>query len=90
MVSINERKLIGMLNKKFPDWETVFGGILLSLMIFGFSLLSYRLWEFIFQELIMELSKETKMKLWATTDAISDGQTKKKVSRAKDQLLERK
>ena len=79
-----------MLNKKLPDWETVFGGILLSLMIFGFSLLSYRLWEFIFQELIMELSEETKMKLWATTDAISDGQTKKKVSRAKDQLLERK
>lgn len=37
-----------MLNKKLPDWETVFGGILLSLMIFGFSLLSYRLWEFIF------------------------------------------
>ena len=79
-----------MQNKKLPDWETVFGGILLSLMIFGFSLLSYRLWEFIFQELIMELSEETKMKLWATTDAISDGQTKKKVSRAKDQLLERK
>ena len=79
-----------MLNKKLPDWETVFGGIRLSLMIFGFSLLSYRLWEFIFQELIMELSEETKMKLWATTDAISDGQTKKKVSRAKDQLLERK
>ena len=66
-----------MLNKKLPDWETVFGGILLSLMIFGFSLLSYRLWEFIFQELIMELSEETKMKLWATTDAVSDGQTKK-------------
>lgn len=32
----------------------------------------------------MELSEETKMKLWATTDAISDDQTKKKVSRAKD------
>lgn len=73
-----------MQNKKLPDWETVFGGILLSLMIFGFSLLSYRLWEFIFQELIMELSEETKMKLWATTDAISDGRTKKKVSHAKD------
>ena len=25
----------------------------------------------------MELSEETKMKLWATTDAVSDGQTKK-------------
>ena len=25
----------------------------------------------------MELSKETKMKLWATTDAVSDGQIKK-------------
>ena len=73
-----------MQNKKLPDWETVFGGILLSLMIFGFSLLSYRLWEFIFQELIMELSKETIEKLWATTDAVSDGQTKKKVNRAKD------
>lgn len=32
----------------------------------------------------MELSEETKMKLWATADAISDGQTKKKVSHAKD------
>ncbi len=31
----------------------------------------------------MELSKETIEKLWATTDAVSDGQTKKKVSRAK-------
>ncbi len=32
----------------------------------------------------MELSEETKMKLWATTDAISSGQDKKKVNRAKD------
>lgn len=32
----------------------------------------------------MELSEETKMKLWATTDVISDDQNKKKVSRAKD------
>lgn len=32
----------------------------------------------------MELSEETKMKLWDTTDAISDGQDKKKVNRAKD------
>ena len=32
----------------------------------------------------MELSKETIKKLWATTDAISDGQTKKKVSHTKD------
>lgn len=32
----------------------------------------------------MELSEETKMKLWVTTDAISGGQTKKKVSRVKD------
>lgn len=32
----------------------------------------------------MELSEETKMKLWATTDAISGGQTKKKVNRAKN------
>lgn len=32
----------------------------------------------------MELSKETKMKLWATTDAVSDGQNKKKVNRTKD------
>lgn len=32
----------------------------------------------------MELSEETKMKLWATTDAISDDQNKKKVNRAKD------
>lgn len=31
----------------------------------------------------MELSKETIEKLWATTDAVSDGQTKK-VNRAKD------
>ncbi len=31
----------------------------------------------------MELSKETKMKLWATTDAISDGQTKKKLAAPK-------
>lgn len=28
----------------------------------------------------MELSEETKMKLWATTDAISDGQSKKKIN----------
>ena len=32
----------------------------------------------------MELSEETKMKLWATADAISDDQNKKKVNRAKD------
>ena len=32
----------------------------------------------------MKLSKETIKKLWATTDAISDGETKKKVNRAKD------
>ena len=32
----------------------------------------------------MELSEGTKMKLWATTDAISGGQNKKKVNRAKD------
>lgn len=31
----------------------------------------------------MELSEETKMKLWATTDAISDGK-KKRPSRAND------
>ena len=31
----------------------------------------------------MELSEETKMKLWATTDAVSDGQTKK-ANRAND------
>lgn len=76
-----------MRNKKLPDWETVFGGILLSTMIVTFSLLSYWFWDLvlqIFQEAIMELSEETKMKLWVTTDAISGGQTKKKVSRAKD------
>lgn len=32
----------------------------------------------------MELSKETIEKLWATTDAISDSQNKKKVNRAND------
>lgn len=32
----------------------------------------------------MKLSKETQQRIWATTDAISGGQTKKKVSRAKD------
>lgn len=32
----------------------------------------------------MELSKETIEKLWATTDAVSDGQNKKKVNRAND------
>lgn len=32
----------------------------------------------------MKLSKETIEKLWATTDAISDGQNKKKVNRTKD------
>lgn len=76
-----------MLNKKLPDWETVFGGILLSVMIATFSLFSYWFWDLvlqIFQEVIMELSEETKMKLWDTTDAISDGQDKKKVNRAKD------
>ncbi|AZA21592.1 MAG: hypothetical protein DQL94_04985 [Lactobacillus helveticus] len=38
------RRLIGMRNKKLPDWETVFGGILLSTMIVTFSLLSYWFW----------------------------------------------
>ncbi len=33
-----------MQNKKLPDWETVFGGILLSTMIATFSLLSYWFW----------------------------------------------
>ena len=32
----------------------------------------------------MKLSEKTVKKLWATTEAISDGQTKKKVNRAKD------
>ena len=32
----------------------------------------------------MELSEETKMKLWATTDELSDGKNKKKVNHAKD------
>lgn len=32
----------------------------------------------------MKLSKETIEKLWATTEAISDGQTKKKVNHAKN------
>lgn len=32
----------------------------------------------------MKLSKETIEKLWATTDAVSDGQSKKKVNRAND------
>lgn len=32
----------------------------------------------------MKLSKETIEKLWATTDAVSDGQTKKKVNLAND------
>lgn len=32
----------------------------------------------------MKLSKETIEKLWATTEAISDDQNKKKASRAKD------
>lgn len=41
---ILERKLIEMQNKKLPDWETVFGGILLSTMIATFSLLSYWFW----------------------------------------------
>lgn len=33
-----------MQNKKLPDWETVFGGILLGTMITTFSLLSYWFW----------------------------------------------
>lgn len=41
---ILERKLIEMQKKKLPDWETVFGGILLSVMIATFSLLSYWFW----------------------------------------------
>ena len=32
----------------------------------------------------MKLSKETIKKLWATTDAVSDCQNKKKVNHAKD------
>ena len=32
----------------------------------------------------MKLSKETIEKLWATTEAISDGQNKKKVNRVND------
>ncbi|NRN88398.1 hypothetical protein IMAU30044_00017 [Lactobacillus helveticus] len=38
-----------MLNKKLPDWETVFGGILLSTMIVTFSLLSYWFWDLVLQ-----------------------------------------
>lgn len=38
-----------MLNKKLPDWETVFGGILLSVMIATFSLFSYWFWDLVLQ-----------------------------------------
>ncbi len=75
------------------DWETLVGGIMVGIVILAFSLLSYGFWDSLFQmfqEVTMELSKETIEKLWATTDAVSDGQTKKKVSRAKSQLFERK
>ena len=68
--------------------------IFIAVVLLGLSLLSYGFWDAIInlfsQETKMKLSKETIKKLWATTDAVSDGQTKKKVSRAKDQLLERK
>ena len=78
-------------NKPIPekkDWETLAGGIMIGLVVVAFSLLSYGFWDSLFQmfqEATMELSKETIEKLWATTDAVSDGQTKK-ANRANDQL----
>ena len=74
------------------DWETLVGGIMVGIVILAFSLLSYGFWDSLFQmfqEVTMELSKETIEKLWATTDAVSDGQIKK-TNRANDQLERKK
>lgn len=63
--------------------------VFIAVMLLGLSLLSYSFWDAIInlfsQEIKMKLSKETIEKLWATTDAVSDGQTKK-TNRANDQL----
>ena len=64
--------------------------IFIAVVLLSLSLLSYGFWDAIInlfsQGIKMKLSKETIKKLWATTDAISDGQNKKKVNRANDQL----
>lgn len=71
------------------DWETIAGGVLIALMLITFSLLSYGFWDWLYQMiqeiLKMKLNKETIEKLWATTDAVSDGQIKKP-NRVNDQL----
>ena len=63
--------------------------VFIAVMLLGLSLLSYSFWDAIInlfsQEIKMKLSKETIEKLWATTDAVSDGQSKK-TNRANDQL----
>ena len=68
--------------------DTIFK-VLIAVMLLGLSLLSYSFWDTIInlfsQEIKMKLSKETIEKLWATTDAVSDGQIKKP-NRANDQL----
>ena len=78
---------------KESHYETIFGGIMIGLVVVAFSLLSYGFWDAIInlfsQEIKMKLSKETIEKLWATTDAVSDGQTKK-TNRANDQLERKK
>ena len=68
--------------------DTIFK-VFIAVMLLGLSLLSYGFWDAIInlfsQEKKMKLSKKTVEKLWATTDAVSDGQTKK-ANRANDQL----
>ena len=68
--------------------DTIFK-VFIAVMLLGLSLLSYSFWDAIInlfsQEIKMKLSKETIEKLWATTDAVSNGQTKK-TNRANDQL----
>ena len=61
----------------------------ITVVLLGLSLLSYGFWDAIInlfsQEIKMKLSKETIEKLWATTNTVSDGQTKK-TNYANDQL----
>ena len=59
---------------KESHYETIFGGIMIGLVVVAFSLLSYGFWDSLFQmfqEVTMELSKETQNKIWAITDVVT-------------------
>ena len=72
--------------------DTIFK-IFIAVVLLSLSLLSYGFWDAIInlfsQGIKMKLSKETIEKLWATTEAISDGK-REKPNRANDQLERKK